>query len=74
MLFFFNVILLLFLYRYKTEFSAGIGPVKFKAIRVGMMGINAKPEVIDYALKVLVESIEYLRVNKVEAKTAKLVI
>lgn len=48
-------------FRYRIETGFGIGPTWNLAIRVGIMGYNARPEVVDYLLKALQESVEFHR-------------
>lgn len=37
----------------------GIGPTLFKAVRLGTMGYNARPEAVDYLLEVLDDGLRY---------------
>lgn len=48
----------MFLNRYSLEIADGLGPTKGKVFRVGLMGNNAQPEIVDLILDVLQESIE----------------
>ncbi|KAF2879809.1 hypothetical protein ILUMI_26336 [Ignelater luminosus] len=47
--------------KYNVVIGFGIGPTTNKALRVGMMGYNARPEVVNYILKVLEDGIRYCR-------------
>jgi len=40
------------------EIAGGLGPTAGKVWRVGLMGINAKEENVDFVLKVLKEAID----------------
>lgn len=40
------------------EIADGLGPTKGKVFRVGLMGHNAKPEMVDLILEVLWKSLE----------------
>lgn len=41
------------------DVSFGIGPTANKGLRVGVMGYNARPEVVDYILEVLEDALRY---------------
>lgn len=45
--------------RYSLEIADGIGPTKSIVLRVGLMGNNANPEMVDLILIVLAESLEH---------------
>ena len=45
-----------------VEIAGGLGPTAGKVWRVGVMGINATPDNIDFVLKVLKEAIENSKV------------
>lgn len=52
---------MIFLSRYKLEIAGGLGPTAGKVWRIGLMGQNAKPEKVDFVLKVLKEAIEHVK-------------
>ena len=47
--------------RYKLEIAGGLGPTVGKVWRIGLMGENAKPEKVDYALRILKEAIDHVK-------------
>lgn len=47
--------------KYRIEFAAGLGPTAGKALRIGLMGYNAKSENVKLALTALKESISACR-------------
>ena len=49
-------------FRHMVEIAGGLGPTAGKVWRVGVMGINATPDNIDFVLKVLKEAIENSKV------------
>ncbi|KAJ8951774.1 hypothetical protein NQ314_007642, partial [Rhamnusium bicolor] len=51
-------------YQYEIEFGFGIGPSADKAIRVGFMAQNAKPEIVEHFVIALEDGIKYCRLNE----------
>jgi len=47
--------------KYKLEIAGGLGPTAGKVWRIGLMGENAKPEKVDFALKILKEAIDHVK-------------
>ena len=43
------------------EIAGGLGPTAGKVWRIGLMGENAKPEKVDFALKILKEAIDHVK-------------
>lgn len=47
-----------FFFRYSLEIADGLGPTQGKVFRIGLMGNNSRPEIVDLILNVLKESLE----------------
>ncbi|XP_023016079.2 alanine--glyoxylate aminotransferase [Leptinotarsa decemlineata] len=48
--------------KYNFEIAAGLGPTAIgNILRIGLMGYNAKPETVDFALEVLKESLDHAK-------------
>jgi len=45
--------------KYQVVVGFGIGPTANKALRIGAMGYNARPEVVDYILEILEDGIKF---------------
>lgn len=54
-----------FLPRFKVEISDGLGPTVGKILRVGLMGINAQPRVVDLVLRALDEGLKHAVIAKI---------
>ncbi|XP_012138081.1 alanine-glyoxylate aminotransferase [Megachile rotundata] len=50
--------------KYKVEISRGLGPTVGKIIRIGFLGINASPKVVDLVLRVLDEGLIHAKKSK----------
>lgn len=55
-------------HRFLLEIADGLGPTKGKVFRVGLMGNNAQPEIVELILDVLQESLEQTHNNIIQKK------
>ncbi|XP_031840419.1 alanine-glyoxylate aminotransferase [Nomia melanderi] len=50
---------------YKVEISKGLGPTVGKILRIGLLGINARPEKVDLVLRALDEGLKHVTPSKI---------
>lgn len=49
--------------KYKFEIGGGLGPTAGQIFRIGLMGNNATPELVDRAVEILQEAVNHSRVS-----------
>lgn len=57
---------------YLLEFSGGLGPTAGKVFRIGLMGVNATPEKVDFILKVLKEALQQQQSERESIEKSKI--